>query len=189
VPFAGVDTEVSAQAYTGKLAHLVHYLTTPLTLLVVFLSMMVLPAAQVLHQPSGGMAPRAAAKASTAAEKLKFVMRFNSQAANTLWAICFFWIQFSLSLRFCCSLSCSLRQWILNDHKVLRQLHQGFNSRDMIEGLHVNLSASVQTLKDVRNVVYISHFGGAIIREFACKSISSGVGEDRSKRPVDTVIR
>ena len=88
--------------------------TTSLTFLVVLLSMIVLPVAQVLHQPSGGMAPRAAAKASKAAEKLKFVMRFNSQkAANTLWVSCFFWIQFSRSLRFCCSLSCSLRLWIL----------------------------------------------------------------------------
>ena len=185
MPFAGVDTEVSAQAYTGKLAHLVHYLTTPLTLLVVLLSMMVLPAAQVLHQPSGGMAPRAAAKASTAAEKLKFVMRFNSQAANTLWAICFFWIQFSLSLRFCCSLSCSLRQWILmikGSSSVASGFHLLRHDRGPACGFVCQRTDSDRRQK------FGVHLGGAIIREFACKSISSGVGEDRSKRPVGTVI-
>ena len=57
----------------------------------------------------------------------------------------------------------------------------------MIEGLHADLSVSAQTLE--RSLKFGVHLGGAIVREFAGKSISSGVGEDRSKRPVDTVIR
>jgi hypothetical protein len=36
---------------------------------------------------------------------------FNSQAvANTLWSLSFFFIQFNLSVRFCCHAVC--RQWI-----------------------------------------------------------------------------
>jgi hypothetical protein len=69
---------------------------------------------------------------------------FNSQeVGNTLWAI-----QFNISRRFCCSLSCRLPSIVLDDHKIFRQLHQFSISYDMIEGLHVDLSVSVQTLED-----------------------------------------
>ncbi len=74
---------------------------------------------------------------------------FNSQeVANTLWAICFFCIQFNLSPRFFCSFSCSLPSIVLDDQKTLCQLHQVFISYDMIDGLHADLSVSVQTLKE-----------------------------------------
>jgi hypothetical protein len=68
--------------------------------------------------------------------------------ANTLWAICSFCIQFNLSLRFCCSLSCSFPSMDFDDQKNLCQLHQVFISCDMIEGLHADFSVSVQTLKE-----------------------------------------
>jgi hypothetical protein len=55
------------------------------------------------------------------------------------------------------------------------------------------LSACPFKLENEKNYLHVRksgvHLRGAIICEFACKSISSGVGEDRSKRPVDTVIR
>ena len=74
---------------------------------------------------------------------------FNSQAVtNTLLAICFFCTQFNLSLRFCCSLSWNLPSMDSDDQKSLRQLHQVFISCDMIEGLHADLSVSVQALKE-----------------------------------------
>jgi hypothetical protein len=74
---------------------------------------------------------------------------FNSQGiANTLWAICFFCVQFNRSPRFCCSLSSSLPPLDFVDQKHLCQLHQVFISCDIIEGLHANLSVSVQTLKE-----------------------------------------
>jgi hypothetical protein len=74
---------------------------------------------------------------------------FNSQnVANTLWAICFFRIQFNFSLRFFSSLSLSLPSLDFDDEKILCQLHQFFISCDMIEGMHADLSVSVQTLKE-----------------------------------------
>jgi hypothetical protein len=74
---------------------------------------------------------------------------FSSQAvAITLWAMCFFSMQFNISFRFCSSLSCSFSSMVLDDQKFLRQLHQVFISCDMIEGLHADLSVSVQTLKE-----------------------------------------
>jgi hypothetical protein len=74
---------------------------------------------------------------------------FNSQnVANTLWAICFFCIQFNISLLFCCFSSCSLPSMDFVDQKSLCQLHQVFIACDMIEGLHADLSVSVQILKE-----------------------------------------
>jgi hypothetical protein len=74
---------------------------------------------------------------------------FNSQAiANTLWAVCFFCIQFNFSLRFLCLMSFSVPSMDFHDQKSLCQLHQFFISCDMIEGLHADVSVSVQTLKE-----------------------------------------
>jgi hypothetical protein len=74
---------------------------------------------------------------------------FNSQnVANTLWALTFFRIQFNLAPRFYCALCCSLPSMDFDDQQSLRQLHQVFMSCDMIEGLHADLSVSVQTLKE-----------------------------------------
>jgi hypothetical protein len=67
--------------------------------------------------------------------------------ANTLWAMCFFCIHFDLFLRFCFSL-CSSPSIYFEDEKHLCQLHQVFISCDMINGLHADLSVSVQTLKE-----------------------------------------
>jgi len=74
---------------------------------------------------------------------------FNSQdIANTFWAITFFRIHFNLSSRLYCFLSCSFPSMDFYDQQSLRQLHQVFMSCDMIEGLHADLSVSVQTLKE-----------------------------------------
>ncbi len=74
---------------------------------------------------------------------------FNSQdVAITLWAISFFRIQFSLAPRLYCSLSCRFQSIDFDDKQSLCQLHQVFMSCDMIEGLHADLSVSVQTLKE-----------------------------------------
>jgi hypothetical protein len=71
---------------------------------------------------------------------------FNSQnVANTLWAICFFCIQFKFSFRLFCCLCFSLQAMDFDDQKSLRQLHQVFISCDMIEGMHADLSVRVQT--------------------------------------------
>jgi hypothetical protein len=68
--------------------------------------------------------------------------------ANTLWAIGFFCIHFNLTLPVCCSLFFSLPSMQFHDQKCLCQLHQFFISCDMIEGLHADLSVSVQALKE-----------------------------------------
>jgi hypothetical protein len=74
---------------------------------------------------------------------------FNSQnVANTLWSMSFFCIQFNLSVRFCCSFSCSFPSMDFDDQKSLCQLHQVFISCDILEGLHADFSVSVQTLKE-----------------------------------------
>jgi hypothetical protein len=74
---------------------------------------------------------------------------FNSQAvANTLWAISFFRIQFNVAPRLYCSLSCWLSSMDFDDQQSLCQLHQVFLSCDTIEGLHADVSVSVQTLKE-----------------------------------------
>jgi hypothetical protein len=74
---------------------------------------------------------------------------FNSQeVANTLWAICFFRLQFNFSLRLFCSLFFRLPSMDFDDQKSLCQLHQFFISCDMIEHMHADLSVSLQTLKE-----------------------------------------
>jgi hypothetical protein len=74
---------------------------------------------------------------------------FNSQnVAITLWAISFFRIQFCLAPRLYSSLSCRFPSIVFDDKQSLCQLHQVVISCDMIEGLHADLSVSVQTLKE-----------------------------------------
>ena len=74
---------------------------------------------------------------------------FNSQdVANTLWAVCFFSVQFNLSFRFLSSLCSMLWSIDFDDQKSLCQLHQVFISFDLIGGLHADLSVSVQALKE-----------------------------------------
>ena len=74
---------------------------------------------------------------------------FNLQdIPNTLWAICCFFLQFNLSLRFCCTLCFSWPSMNFEDPKSLCQLHHFFMSCDMIEGMHADLSVSLQTLKE-----------------------------------------
>ncbi len=86
---------------------------------------------------------------------------FNSQdVANTLWAISFFYIQINLSRRFFSSLSCSLPSIVLDDQKILCQLHQVFISYDIIEGLHADLSVSLQGLRENRGIVSSSLYLG-----------------------------
>jgi hypothetical protein len=93
---------------------------------------------------------------------------FNSQdIANTLCSLCFFFIQFNLSLRFCGSLSCSFPSMDFDDQKSLCQLHQVFISCDMIEGLHANFPVSVQTLKEKLGPSCPAAFIGL---PFRCKS-------------------
>ena len=74
---------------------------------------------------------------------------FNSQdVANTLWAISFFRIQFHVASRLYCCVSCRFSSMDFEDEQSLCQLHQFIISCDMIEGLHADLSVSVQTLKE-----------------------------------------
>ena len=70
------------------------------------------------------------------------------EVANTLWALSFFHLHFHLAPRLYGSLSCSFLSMDFDDQLVLRQLHQVFMSCDMTEGLHSDLSVSVQTLKE-----------------------------------------
>jgi hypothetical protein len=93
---------------------------------------------------------------------------FNSQeVANTLWAISFFRIQFNLSLQLCCSFFCSLPSMDFDDPQSLCQLHQVFISCDMIEGLHADLSASVQTLKEKHGPMCQAAFMGVPVHPSA----------------------
>ncbi len=74
---------------------------------------------------------------------------FNSQdVANTLWAINFFCTQFTLASLHYCAWSCSLPSIGFDEQRSLCHLHQFFLSYDMIEGLHSDLSVSLQTLKE-----------------------------------------
>ncbi len=74
---------------------------------------------------------------------------FNSQdVANTLSAMSFLRIQFHLAFRLYFFLSSSMLSIDFDDHRSPCQLHQVFMSCDRIEGLHADLSVSVQTLKE-----------------------------------------
>jgi hypothetical protein len=74
---------------------------------------------------------------------------FNSQnVANTLWALSFFSVHFNIAPRLYCFLTCRLLSIDFDDKRSLCQLHQGFMSCDMIEGLHADFSVSVQALKE-----------------------------------------
>ncbi len=100
--------------------------------------------------------------------------KFNSQeVANTLWAICFLCVHFNRSLRFCCSLSCSLPSMDFDDQRSLSQLHQVFMSFNMIEGLHADLSVSVQTLKEKLGPSCQAAFIGVPVHPFASQQKAS----------------
>ncbi len=74
---------------------------------------------------------------------------FNSQdIANTLWAISFFHMHFHVAPLLYGCLSCRFSSMVFDDLRNLCQLHQVFMSCDMIAGVHADLSASVQTLKE-----------------------------------------
>ena len=73
---------------------------------------------------------------------------FNSQAlANTLWAVSFFRVHFNVAPRLYGCLSCRFSSMDFDEKQSLCQLHQVFMTCDMTEGLHADLSVSIQTLK------------------------------------------
>jgi hypothetical protein len=84
-----------------------------------------------------------------------------------LWAISFFSVQFNLSLRFCSLLSCILSTIDFDDVNHLCQLRQFFISCEMIDGLHPDLSVSVQTLKEKHRSSCQTAFIGATVHPSA----------------------
>ena len=85
----------------------------------------------------------------------------------------FFCIQFDLSCRFCCSLSCSLPSMDFDHQKSLCQLHQFFISCDMVEGLHADVSVSIQTLNDKLGPSCQAAFTGVPACPPLCESAAS----------------